>query len=560
MLETATQITSCENEKKIEVMPDAQNVNDAACDVSKQSDVLTPPACEENVSAPNISQQEPKNSATASATAVPTAGPWPQREIKLFIGRVPKTHEEDALRPMFEEYGTVLETTVIRDRTTQEHKGCAFVKMACLAEADAAIRELHNTKILDKAAGAMQIKYAQGECERLGLPVDSGIPGSNFVKLFVGSLPRTITDAELRSVFEPYGMIEEVYIMKDEHRTPKGCAFVKMNKEGAFHAIENLNGLYNFPKKKTEQGSTDSVGSTTTRPMEVRFAENKKQQAHPFFQQNSMQQQRVGSFSFPRTFNIQPPPPNPWIEYRTQDGRAYYHNTITNMTQWELPLDFDITHQMRMNSRSGSQLQTMPNNGSATGPPGANLFIFHVPNEWTDNDLYNHFAQFGNIVGARIATCKSTGRNRGFAFVSFDNVPAALQAVQHMNGFQVVLPGAPAGTTAKRLKVLIKRGEEDMTFQNNAAPAFAQRHSQPSVPFIPQQMQQMPFAQQGYPQFPFPTPQQKMNFLNQGSGQSKEEDYMNPVGQGAFVPAQWINPAAAQSAAATTAPPADWTA
>lgn len=30
-------------------------------------------------------------------------------------------------------------------------------------------------------------------------------------------------------------------------------------------------------------------------------------------------------------------PPNPWQEYKSPDGRVYYYNTITKVTQWTKP-------------------------------------------------------------------------------------------------------------------------------------------------------------------------------------------------------------------------------
>ena len=31
------------------------------------------------------------------------------------------------------------------------------------------------------------------------------------------------------------------------------------------------------------------------------------------------------------------PLPHPWVEYRTADNDPYYHNTSTNVTQWQRP-------------------------------------------------------------------------------------------------------------------------------------------------------------------------------------------------------------------------------
>ncbi|CDJ39815.1 hypothetical protein, conserved [Eimeria tenella] len=86
-----------------------------------------------------------------------------------------------------------------------------------------------------------------------------------------------------------------------------------------------------------------------------------------------------------------------------------------------------------------------------SGPPGANIFVFHVPNEWNYFDLLNSFSQFGPIVSARVAMDRQTGRNKGYGFVSFETPEAAAAAVAAMNGF---LAGG------KRLKVTIKKGEE----------------------------------------------------------------------------------------------------
>lgn len=47
------------------------------------------------------------------------------------------------------------------------------------------------------------------------------------------------------------------------------------------------------------------------------------------------------------------------------------------------------------------------------GPPGANLFIFHLPNDYKDSDLMNLFSKHGNVISARIMT-KPDGKSRGY--------------------------------------------------------------------------------------------------------------------------------------------------
>ena len=71
------------------------------------------------------------------------------------------------------------------------------------------------------------------------------------------------------------------------------------------------------------------------------------------------------------------------------------------------------------------------------GPPGANLFIYHLPVSITDADLKTLFAACGNIVSAKVFIDKQTGRSKGFGFVSYDSVLSARLAIETMNGFKV---------------------------------------------------------------------------------------------------------------------------
>lgn len=396
----------------------------------------------------------------------------PPVEIKLFVGRVPRTADENVLRPVFADFGVVSEIAIIKDRATGMHKGSAFVRMASLTQADAAIRALNNVKVLDPQLGALQVRYATGEVEKLGMTVEFAYPGQDQAKLFVGSLPRNISEDEVRELFSPCGQIDEVFIMKDSATGQgKGCAFVKFAyKEQAILAIKTLSGVKHL--------------TGAPRPLEVRFAESKKalQSQQPstggtaaptsaitagqtpvtggILENNisylagptsittgstsgalptavaagsTLYPTAAGASAQPATSfaNCNPRSAGQWKEYFTDDGRPYYHNEQTSQTQWERPSEFDRQ--------------------DVAGPPGANIFVFHVPNDWTQKELQTNFAHFGSVVSARIATDKSTGRNKGYAFVSYDNILSAAQAVQQMNGF---LAGS------KRLKVSIKQNEE----------------------------------------------------------------------------------------------------
>lgn len=85
------------------------------------------------------------------------------------------------------------------------------------------------------------------------------------------------------------------------------------------------------------------------------------------------------------------------------------------------------------------------------GPDGANLFIYHLPAEFSDPDLAQAFSPFGHVLSSKVFIDKQTNLSKCFGFVSYDNPTSAQAAIQSMNGFQI-------GT--KRLKVQLKRNKD----------------------------------------------------------------------------------------------------
>ncbi|XP_076898666.1 RNA-binding protein BRN2-like [Bidens hawaiensis] len=335
---------------------------------------------------------------------------------------------EAQLIAVFKEFVLVDEVIIIKDKATHASRGCCFVICPSREEADKAVNMFHNKITLPGASGPLQVKYADGELERLEH------------KLFIGMLPKNVSEEEVLALFSKHGTLKDLQILRGSQQTSKGCAFVKYEtKEQAVSAIESLNG-----KHKME-------GSTV--PLVVKWADTEKER-------QARKAQKAQSLDFalaskhPSLFAA---PPmgymSPHKDYLFQATGSY------GLMQNQSPF-FNLSPTLPDAYLAVPRIQILPAisggirpfSGSAPdhveGPPGANLFIYHIPQDFGDEELANAFRGFGRVLSSKVFVDKATGVSKCFGFVSYDSPTAAQAAINSMNGFQL---------GGKKLKVQLKR-------------------------------------------------------------------------------------------------------
>ncbi|KAJ8273479.1 hypothetical protein GJAV_G00102060 [Gymnothorax javanicus] len=453
---------------------------------------------------------------------------FPMKEadaIKLFVGQIPRNLEEKDLKPIFEQFGKIYELTVIKDKYTGMHKGCAFLTYCARESALKAQSALHEQKTLPGMNRPIQVK-----------PADSEGRGEDR-KLFVGMLGKQQSDEDVRKMFEPFGTIDECTVLRGPDGTSKGCAFVKYQSHSeAQAAISSLHGsrtlpgassslVVKFADTEKERGlrRMQQVASQlgVFSPMTLHFG------AYSAYTQALVQQQALvaqsaylspvatvaavqlqqmaaingnGIIAAPITSIAPPssgtntppsiaatpvpalPPPiavngysplpapasgQPASETLYTNGVHPYpaqspvaaldplQQAYAGMQHYTAayPAAYGLVGQPfpQQPALVAQQPQQPQQQQQREGPEGCNIFIYHLPQEFTDSEMLQMFLPFGNVISAKVFVDRATNQSKCFGFVSFDNPASAQTAIQAMNGFQIGM---------KRLKVQLKRPKD----------------------------------------------------------------------------------------------------
>ncbi|MFC1692905.1 RNA recognition motif domain-containing protein [Candidatus Latescibacterota bacterium] len=67
--------------------------------------------------------------------------------MNIYVGNLPKTTTDEAVRKVFEEYGEVTEVKLIKDQYSGELRGFGFIEMPSKSDAQKAIQEVNDTEL-----------------------------------------------------------------------------------------------------------------------------------------------------------------------------------------------------------------------------------------------------------------------------------------------------------------------------------------------------------------------------------------------------------------------------
>ncbi|PNJ57936.1 CELF2 isoform 12 [Pongo abelii] len=405
--------------------------------------------------------------------------------IKMFVGQIPRSWSEKELKELFEPYGAVYQINVLRDRSQNppQSKGCCFVTFYTRKAALEAQNALHNIKTLPGMHHPIQMKPADSE-------------KSNAVedrKLFIGMVSKKCNENDIRVMFSPFGQIEECRILRGPDGLSRGCAFVTFSTRAmAQNAIKAMH------QSQTMEGCSS--------PIVVKFADTQKDKEQRRLQQQLAQQmQQLNTATWGNLTGLGGLTPQylALLQQATSSSNLGAFSGIQQMAGMNAlqlqnlatlaaaaaaaqtsatstnanPLSTTssalgaLTSPVAAstpNSTAGAAMNSLTSLGTLqglagatvglnninalAGPEGANLFIYHLPQEFGDQDILQMFMPFGNVISAKVFIDKQTNLSKCFGFVSYDNPVSAQAAIQAMNGFQIGM---------KRLKVQLKRSKND---------------------------------------------------------------------------------------------------
>uniref|UniRef100_A0A8D0DJJ5 CUGBP Elav-like family member 2 n=2 Tax=Salvator merianae TaxID=96440 RepID=A0A8D0DJJ5_SALMN len=404
---------------------------------------------------------------------------------KLFIGMVSKKCNENDIRVMFSPFGQIEECRILRGPDGLS-RGCAFVTFSTRAMAQNAIKAMHQSQTMEGCSSPIVVKFAdtQKDKEQRRLQQQLAQQMQQLNTATWGNLTGLggLTPQYLARLDINMDLQHRLWGPSFQHQAEaRDCINLlqqatSSSNLGAFSGIQQMAGmnalqLQNLATLAAAAAAAQTSATTTnanplstttgalgalTSPVAASTANSTAGAAMNSLTSLGTLQGLAGATVGLNNINALAGTVNSMAALNgglgatgltngtagTMDALTQAYSGIQQYAAAALPTLYSQS-LLQQQSAAGSQKE---------GPEGANLFIYHLPQEFGDQDILQMFMPFGNVISAKVFIDKQTNLSKCFGFVSYDNPVSAQAAIQAMNGFQIGM---------KRLKVQLKRSKND---------------------------------------------------------------------------------------------------
>ncbi|XP_051547185.1 CUGBP Elav-like family member 2 isoform X9 [Myxocyprinus asiaticus] len=377
---------------------------------------------------------------------------------KLFIGMVSKKCNENDIRVMFSPFGQIEECRILRGPDGLS-RGCAFVTFSTRAMAQNAIKAMHQSQTMEGCSSPMVVKFADTQKDKEQRRLQQQL-AQQMQQLNNASAWGSLTGLT--------GLTPQYLALLQQATSSSNL--------GAFSGIQQMAGmnalqLQNLATLAAAAAAAQSSASPSTASALTSSTGSLGALASPAGSTANSTAGAMGSLGSLGTLqglagatvglnNI-----NALAVAHMLSGMAALNGGLgsTGLSNGSAgPMDALTQAYSGIQQYAAAALPTLYSQSllqqqsaagsQKEGPEGANLFIYHLPQEFGDQDILQMFMPFGNVVSAKVFIDKQTNLSKCFGFVSYDNPVSAQAAIQAMNGFQIGM---------KRLKVQLKRSKND---------------------------------------------------------------------------------------------------
>ncbi|XP_064869062.1 CUGBP Elav-like family member 1 isoform X26 [Oncorhynchus nerka] len=365
---------------------------------------------------------------------------------KLFIGMISKKCNENDIRLMFSPYGQIEECRILRGPDGLS-RGCAFITFTARQMAQSTIKSMHQSQTMEGCSSPIVVKFADTQKDKEQKRITQQLQ-QQMQQLNTASMWGNLTGLN---------SLGPQYLALLQQSATSGNALNNLHPMSGLNAMQNLAALA-AAASATPTGSSALTNSSSPLSVLTSSAGSSptscnNNSMNPMASLGALQSLAAGAGaglnmgSLAGMAALNGGLGSGGLSNGTSSTMEALTQAYSGIQQYAAAALPSLYNQSLLSQQSVSAAGSQKE-----GPEGANLFIYHLPQEFGDQDLLQMFMPFGNVISAKVFIDKQTNLSKCFGFVSYDNPVSSQAAIQSMNGFQIGM---------KRLKVQLKRSKND---------------------------------------------------------------------------------------------------